>query len=241
MSVSTYNVVIYTCLSTSTQKFLSSHNTENNIVVHSDEKLGTAIINTMMAEDKPASLNDKENTIAMTCVVKLGNNLTEGNRLDNNLSDINLRLSILENKLASKQKTLAVLKEKFAWYAMIIQKLEQHLQQKSNSVSNVLTNPTKRTQKKSKELSLDTSATVDLTGKKQRRLHERSLVARDTRDTINTRPESTIAPAQVDTTGTAVFAVFERPKCHSLEDSDYEPESSEDNEWYSEKIGNLET
>ena len=61
------------------------------------------------------------------------------------------------------------------------------------------------------------------------------------RETINTRPESTIALAQFDTTGMAVFAVFERPKCHSLEDSDYEPESSEDDEWYSEKIGNLET
>jgi hypothetical protein len=67
------------------------------------------------------------------------------------------------------------------------------------------------------------------------------LAARDTRDTINTRPESTIAPAQFDTTGTAVFAVFERPECHSLQDSDYEPESSEDDEWYSEEIGNHET
>jgi len=75
-----------------------------------------------MAEDEPASLHDKGNTNAMTCVTKLRNNLTDGNLLDNNVSDIHLRLSILENILASKQKTLAVLTEKFAWYAMIIQK-----------------------------------------------------------------------------------------------------------------------
>ena len=119
-----------------------------------------------MAEDEPASLHDKGNTNAMTCVTKLRNNLTDGNLLDNNVSDIHLRLSILENILASKQKTLAVLTEKFAWYAMIIQKLEQYLQQKSKSVSNVLTNPTKQTQKNSKQLSLDTSPTVDLTEQK---------------------------------------------------------------------------
>ncbi len=39
----------------------------------------------------------------------------------------------------------------------------------------------------------------------------------------------------------AVFAVFQRPKCHSLENSDYEPVSSEDDEWYPKKTGNLET
>jgi hypothetical protein len=61
---------------------------------------------------------------------------------------------ILENKLASKQKTLAVLKDKLALYAMIIQKLEQHLRQKSNSVSNNLANTTKRTQKNQKNCHL---------------------------------------------------------------------------------------
>ncbi len=76
----------------------------------------------------------------------------------------------------------------------------------------------KNVPKKSKQLSLDTSATVDLTGKKRKRLHETLLAACDMRETIKTRPESTVAQAQFDTTGMAVFAVFERPECHSLED-----------------------
>jgi hypothetical protein len=184
-----------------------------------------------MAEDEPASLHDKGNTNAMTCVTKLRNNLTDGNLLDNNVSDIHLRLSILENILASKQKTLAVLTEKFASYAMMIKKLERYLQQKSKSVSNVLTNPTKQTQKKSKQLSLDTSPTVDLTEQKNKRLHKWKLAPLNTRDTINTRQDST-------NTETPLFVVFEKPDCPSVEDTDYEPESSEDDELYSDKIGN---
>ena len=53
----------------------------------------------------------------------------------------------------------------------------------------------------------------------------------NTRDTINTRQDST-------NTETPLFVVFEKPDCPSVEDTDHEPESSEDNELYSDEIGN---
>jgi len=171
----------------------SSNDTVNNIAVHRAEGLGTTGIVTTTADDQPASLNNTKNTIAMHCVAGLGNNLTSVNHLENNLLDMNPRLSILENEITSKQKTLAVLKERLALYAKIVQKLQQRLQQRSGGVSNKLTNTTKITEKEFRVSSLATSAEVDVRGKKQKTLHEtQTEYIRTATDIRHTRLRRTI-------------------------------------------------